>query len=87
MSMLSTRRLLILEHTGFIGSHLKQHFHVNFPNLEVLGEALPRLDLAQSDEASRLPRLLDMDTVVIACSAIKRQLGGTIYTLIRMRDN
>lgn len=72
------RRIVILGHSGFIGSHLAGAFAQGDGDLEVRGLSFPEVDLTQ---AACLPQLLEAfneETAVVLCSAIKRQFGDTI---------
>ncbi|MBM3835389.1 MAG: NAD(P)-dependent oxidoreductase [Verrucomicrobia bacterium] len=75
------RRVLILGHTGFIGGCIERRLRDEFPDLELTGGALPDLDLTRDAEAERLADRFDLETAVIVCAAIKRQLGDTLETL------
>ncbi|MBE9116859.1 NAD(P)-dependent oxidoreductase [Lusitaniella coriacea LEGE 07157] len=72
------RRVIILGHSGFIGSHLERFFSDQLPDLEVVGRSFPTLDLTQEEDTFSLAPLFDLQTAVIVCSAIKRQLGDTL---------
>ena len=69
------RRVVILGHTGFIGSHLVRSFQGQCPGIDVVGHSLPSMDLVEETEVANLSDLFDRQTAVIMCAAIKRQLG------------
>ena len=71
-------RIVILGHTGFIGSHLEKYFSNNYPTIEIIGQSLPSIDLAE--DASLLKNYFNANTAVIMCAAVKKQLGSTITT-------
>jgi len=72
------KRILILGHTGFIGSHLEKHLRCLSPKIEVVGRSLPDIDLTKEKEAVNLSDLFDLETAVIMCAAIKRQFGDNL---------
>lgn len=76
------KRILILGHSGFIGGHLVRRLQ-SLPNVEIIGEALPDIDLTRSEDAEKLVPLLDAQTTVVMCAAIKRQLGDNLDTFSR----
>ncbi len=69
------RRVVILGHTGFIGSHLVSSFQGQCPGIDVVGHSLPSMDLVEETEVASLSDLFDRQTAVVMCAAIKRQLG------------
>lgn len=72
------KRILILGHTGFIGSHLQKYFLQLLPEIEVVGRSLPTVDLTKEEEVFNLSGLFDLETAVIMCAAIKRQFGDNL---------
>jgi UDP-glucose 4-epimerase len=74
------KRVLILGHSGFIGSHLVRHLREHLSDVEIVGEALPDIDLIRREDAEKLAPLFDAGTVVIMCAAIKRQMGDNLDT-------
>jgi UDP-glucose 4-epimerase len=79
--MSTPRRLLILGHSGYIGSALVRRFTAGPLSLDIDGRSLPRPDLTVDEDAAALAPLLTPDTIVIVCAAIKKQLGDTRETL------
>jgi UDP-glucose 4-epimerase len=75
------RRVLILGHTGYIGSHLLAYFQQQAPEIEILGQSVSTVDLTQAEQAATLAGMLDAQTAVIVCAAIKKQLGDNLDTL------
>lgn len=73
-------RVLILGHSGFIGSHLEKFFQRHFPGIEVVGRSAPEFDLTREQDAETLAGFLNLQTVVVMCAAIKRQLGDSLDT-------
>lgn len=72
------RRVLILGHTGFIGSSLMRCFANHSTEVEVVGRSLPTVDLTKEREVATLVELFDLNTAVIMCAAIKKQLGDSL---------
>jgi UDP-glucose 4-epimerase len=74
-------RVLILGHTGYIGSHLAAQFAAGSPAIEVLGRSLPRIDLTTEAGADAVEGMMGPGTLLVVCAAIKKQLGDTRETL------
>lgn len=72
------RRVLILGHTGFIGGHLTTYFRNQSPEIELIGLSTPLLDLTDEKQVIGLADLFDLNTAVIMCSGIKKQLGDNL---------
>ena len=72
------RKIVILGHTGFVGRNLESFFRNNYSSIEVLGKSLPAIDLTKYDDVLPLKNFFDDKTVVIMCSAIKRELGDNL---------
>lgn len=64
------RRIVILGHTGFIGSHLEERLRTNTA-LEVVGRSPPEVDLRVLTNALALRELLDERTALVLCSGVK----------------
>jgi UDP-glucose 4-epimerase len=73
-------RVVVLGHGGFIGTHLARFFREQSPEIEVLGHALPTIDLSRLEDTQKLEDFFDSQTAVLMCAAIKRQLGDTLDT-------
>lgn len=71
------RRVLILGHSGFIGSSLERRLSRE-KNLEVVGLSPADFDLTRPADAARLAERFTPETAVVMCSAIKRQSGDTL---------
>ena len=69
------RRIVVLGSGGFIGTHLCERLKVLAPDTEIVGRALPTLDLTDSAQAAKLADLFTSDTAVVSLAAIKRQMG------------
>lgn len=74
----SIHRVLILGHSGFIGSALYRLFQERSPEMEVVGRSYPEFDLTRPADILKLGGLLNTATAVIMCSAIKRQFGDSL---------
>ena len=72
------RRIVLLGHSGFIGSRLEATFRRQHPDLELAGFSFPGLDLTQPHAADSLADLLDRRTVVVMTAGVKRQWGDTL---------
>lgn len=72
------KKIIILGHSGFIGSHLLRAFSRLLPQVQVIGRSFPGLDLTQPASVEELKSLFNQNTVVVMCSAIKRQFGDDL---------
>jgi UDP-glucose 4-epimerase len=83
MSTAAFRSVLVLGHTGYIGSRLVAAFRETDPPLNVIGASAPSLDLTAPESAAALEQLLEPDCALVICAAIKKQLGDTLEALTR----
>src|SRR5260221_9763489 len=74
-------RILILGHTGYIGSRLAAALAGVDPRIPVIGKSVHDLDLTQPASVSALESLLEPDSAVVILAAIKKQLGDTSEVL------
>jgi UDP-glucose 4-epimerase len=74
-------RVLVLGHTGYIGSRLAAAFRAMEPPMAVIGWSAPTLDLTAPESAATLAAALDPDCALVVCAAIKKQLGDTLDVL------
>ena len=72
------RRIVVLGSGGFIGTHLCERLKVLAQDTEIVGRALPALDLTDAEQAAKLAELFTPDTAVVSLAAIKRQMGDTL---------
>lgn len=72
------RRVIILGNTGFIGGHLERFFRQHSPEIEIVGRSFPDFDLTKAEDTFSLAEFFDLQTAVVMCSAIKKQLGDTV---------
>lgn len=77
--MNSFKKIVILGHSGFIGSHLENFLsHSPVPSWNVVGRSLPDVDLTNWDSTKQLKSVFDNQTSVILTAAVKRQFGDTL---------
>lgn len=77
------RRVLILGHTGYIGSHLQKFLSQEHPEIEIVGCSFPSVDLTKEDNATSIASFFDLNTAVIMCSGIKKQYGDTLDIFVQ----
>jgi len=70
-------RIVLLGHTGYIGSRLAAAFQSAAPDVPFVGRSAPSLDLTQPQSSGALEDLLDPGCTLVVCAAIKKQLGDT----------
>ena len=70
--------MVLLGHSGFIGSRLEAAFRQQHPGLEYAGFSFPGLDLTQPSAAESLAGLFDQQTAVVMTAGVKRQWGDTL---------
>ncbi len=70
-------RILLLGHTGYIGSRLQTALAAVDPRVPVIGRSVHDLDLTRPESVADLERLLDPDSAVVILAAIKKQLGDS----------
>lgn len=74
---MSKSKIIILGHSGFIGSHL-ECLLTKSSNWAVIGRSLPEIDLTSHEHASRLIPFLVPETTLVLAAAVKRQFGDTL---------
>ena len=77
---MTIRRVVVLGHTGLIGSRIMRRVAELDPGLEVEGRSLGAVDLGDPQSAERLADLFDPATCVVMCVGVKRQLGDSPRT-------
>jgi len=75
--MSEIKRIILLGHSGFIGSHLEQDL-TKYCSSEIIGKSLPDIDLSDLTSASQLLELFDENTALVLMAAVKRQFGDTL---------
>lgn len=73
-------RVVILGHSGFIGSHLYKSLAKTLTGVELVGFSFPELDLTLPESVDILKALFNRHIVVILCSGIKRNFGDNLDT-------
>lgn len=72
-------RVLLLGHSGFIGSHLERHLQREIGDrVQLVGRSLPVVDLTQMEQVRQLEPHFGRGTCLILAAAMKRQFGDTI---------
>jgi UDP-glucose 4-epimerase len=72
------KKIIILGHSGFIGSYLMNFFQKHSHIVEIVGYSSPSLDLTDSHHVLELAGIFDLQTAVIMCSGIKKQFGDNL---------
>ena len=72
------RRIVLLGHSGFIGSRLEAVLRRRYPDVELACFSFPGLDLTQPSGANSLAGLFDPQTAVVMTAGVKRQWGDTL---------
>lgn len=70
-------RIIILGHSGFIGSHLERMLSGSEVK-EVMGRSLPDIDLTDSNSTDQLIPYLTEESALVLAAAVKRQFGDTL---------
>lgn len=78
--MTNWSKIVLLGHTGFIGSRLAARFRQAYPGLPVEGRSFPAFDLAAPGASAELESLFDERALVVFLSGIKRQFGDDLDT-------
>lgn len=74
-------KIVILGHSGFIGTHLKKQLLKS--NWEVAGLSLPNMDLTIKEHVDKLIPLFKSETILIIAAAIKKQYGDTFESYLQ----
>ena len=77
MSAVAFSRIILLGHTGYIGSRLAPALQSVDARVPVIGRSAPDIDLTRPESVAALESLLDPDAAVVICAAIKKQLGDS----------
>lgn len=70
------KRIVILGHTGFIGSRIEKFLGNKYLEIEIIGKSFPEFNLVEN--AFFLEEYFDMNTAVIMCAAVKKQFGDSL---------
>lgn len=76
----SIRRVLILGHSGFVGSRLTDRLRTQASGLQLEGRSFPPTDLTREEEMRGFQQLFDLNTAVVMLAGVKRQLGDNLDT-------
>jgi UDP-glucose 4-epimerase len=79
---LTPKKIVILGHSGFIGSHLERLLSKS-ANWDVVGRSLPDIDLTNQEYASRLIPFLTPASTLVLAAAVKRQFGDTLKAFLQ----
>jgi nucleoside-diphosphate-sugar epimerase len=74
-------KIVILGHSGFIGTQLKKQLLRS--NWEVTGLSLPNIDLTIQSDVIKLIPFFKPETIIIIAAAIKKQFGDTFETYLQ----
>jgi len=75
--MSKQKKIVILGHSGFIGSHL-EHLLSKSAHWVAVGRSLPDIDLTNQKHAARLIPFFTPESTVVLAAAVKRQFGDTL---------
>lgn len=76
------KKIVILGHSGFIGTHL-EHFLSKTSEWEVIGRSLPDIDLTNQDHVSQLIPFFESETTLVLAAAVKRQFGDSLKVYLQ----
>lgn len=79
------RQIVILGHSGFIGTHLQHHLR-STTSIEVLGLSSPEADITTPAGAARVGSALDQQSVLIVLAGVKPAVGNDLTTFRRNID-
>lgn len=71
------QHVVILGHSGFIGSRLEQILSRDTA-IDITGKSLPDIDLTDKESIEKLKPYLSSETTLILLAAVKRQFGDTL---------
>ncbi len=77
------RRIVLLGHSGFVGSHLVTHLRRYCPDLGLVAFSVEDLDLTRTEAVERLSALFEADVGVVMTAGVKRQWGDTLEAFSR----
>lgn len=73
--------IVIIGSSGFIGRYIYKELQERYSNIDITGVSSVDVDLTQPTSVSKLTEIINEDTVLIVCAAIKKQLGDSIVLL------
>jgi len=71
-------KILLLGHDGFIGQEIYNLFDTFESVKEITGLSYPSINLCNSDVVQQIAKYFTLETTVIMCSGVKRQLGDDL---------
>lgn len=80
MRMVNVDNIVVLGRTGFIGKALLLSLESKFPESEVSGLSSLECNLLDKKEVSKEAKNWNLNTVLIFCSAVKRQAGDDLLS-------
>ncbi len=75
--MIEQKKIVILGHSGFVGSHLERRLLKN-TSWSVAGKSLPEIDIGSEEGAAKLIPYLCKDVILVLAAAVKRQFGDSV---------
>lgn len=73
--MSDPEQIVILGHSGFIGSHLESALQSK--GIKVIGKSLPEVDLCDPSDITKISTYFTPTTTIVLAAAVKRQFGDT----------
>jgi UDP-glucose 4-epimerase len=77
------KKIIILGNSGFIGRYLEDHLTRQLPSVEIKGYSSIDIDLTKKDETEKLAGELDMQTVLVMCSMVKKEFGDNLDSYVK----
>jgi len=77
------KRILILGHTGFVGSNLEEFLCKHLSGVEIIGYSSSTMDLTREEKITELSDKLDSATAVVMCSMLKKEAGDNLDSFSR----
>ena len=77
------KRILILGHSGFIGSCLEKYLRTHETYVEILGFSSSLIDLTNEKAVQQLTKFLDLNTAVVMCSTLKKEKGDSLDSYLQ----
>tara|TARA_Y100000590_G_scaffold57842_1_gene60911 strand:- start:4036 stop:4902 length:867 start_codon:yes stop_codon:yes gene_type:complete len=84
------KNILILGHTGYIGSSIYTKLKKNLKGVKIVGISSKKINLTNLSQSKKIKKLINKNTTLIICAAIKSDLGnsfGTYIKNIRIAEN
>ncbi len=80
-----TQHIIILGNSGFIGKKLEKYLYEKITkDTKIIGMSFPQIDLTNKHNTKlMLENLFDLNSIVILCAGVKRQIGDSIDTFLQ----